>query len=666
MFEIDEMKLDFLNQFTKSYPEVDFLLCEISKIIYSTRARTVSLPKIIDSDEVFIAIQEDILIQTSDGLSFIDNQYFLYFLAKGLISLRFEELWPQTEVFWNEIESLHDEYVWFVELKGIEIMLLILFDRQYGINILGSIIPIIESGKSERNHWELLMLTAEVLPYLHLDSKLIIEFLERLPNSQIPFANVLVKGVELLSKKRPEVGHEIWGIWTSKPTFEGIWLLKAVAIGLAQKESIRSIYPTVLDLLSSDQEELLSVGISICGLFSYEDTTEDLLNNTIEILDSLLQNEFRIELRQVLAEAYGRLVTKSKIAQTAVRTLSTEPIPEIQAQIAYILFMHTDQYMQEDWFQEALLNLSSVKTVHKGIIENLDYVLNKLCPIHLDVVQSFLENWIQQHDKSVKEENIADLFNRLMLTLLNNHKMWFEKLLTSWFLREDIKFHLHIQEIVHYLAVHGNIIHLDQDLLSNLSFKDIKYIVLKILGFVRDNRNLCHLTFSVLLRIPEDFKVDMLVRSAFKDYIAYNYPGATREIITDKMENGTDKERKIARDILEDLDRYQQARSDLPMIKEFFPPEGRAGKFERMQSKQMSLQIEEGSNKKSILLQLAHRVVLKGGRSSFSRVQGKISDRTELSEFSVEMEFPKGEYLDPTGEAMKRSEWRICRREDIE
>lgn len=80
----------------------------------------------------------------------------------------------------------------------------------------------------------------------------------------------------------------------------------------------------------------------------------------------------------------------------------------------------------------------------------------------------------------------------------------------------------------------------------------------------------------------------------------------------------------------------------------------------------MSRQIEEGTNKNSILLQLVHRVVLKGGRSSFSRVQGKLTNKTGLSEFSVAIEFPKGEYLDPIGQVMTRADWRLCRREDIE
>ncbi|NOU67497.1 hypothetical protein GC096_25980 [Paenibacillus sp. LMG 31461] len=668
MFEIDQLKLDELEKFSMAHPKCELVLSEIAHRMYNTKAPKIPpLSAEIYSEEVTLAIQVKILVQTQECLSFKDSQHFAFFLAKALISSRFKSIWEQRDRFWVELVQLQLEYLEFDIMRHTEVMLVIIMSRQHGIELLESIVPILKTV-TQREQWILLQVVAFVLPYLNLENKIIVNFLEDLHGAEISNFNNnnLAKALELLSNIRPKVGEELLETWTTTPTLKSFWLIVSVAIGLAKNIGTRNVHTKAIDLIESQNESLINAGITICGLLYYDDTTDvDLLNKTFEKLDLLLQNEYRIPLRQVLAQAYGSLVTISEQAKFAVLTMSAEPVPEIQSQIASILLMHSNNYLDEEWFHESLFLQTKVSVEHKEIINSLDYTLYYLVSNHVELVEKFLERWVEEHDAPQEKQSIADLFDMLIQSFLNKQKPRFEKLLTSWFIRDDVRFHLHIQEMIQNLAINNITFCLDQDTVSQWSSIDTKYVIMKIMGFVSDNKNLCQLTFSILRREPEEQLVNMLVRNAFKEYVGYNYPGVTRELLSEKLGNGTCTEKKVAREILVDLDCYQQALRGLPKIKEFYPPEGRANKYEKMKSKQLNRQIEKNTEENSIFLQIVNRVVLKGGRSSFSRIQGKLTEKTELSRMSLEMEFPRGENIDPIGQAIKRFNWRQCRKEDI-
>lgn len=540
MLEIDETKLVTLEKYSAANPEGEVVLGEIAKRIYHAKSPSVSWSDELKSNEIIYAIQEGILVKTSDdAISFTDSQYFLYFWAKSLILSRLEVVWVYKEEFWDEIDSLQLEYVSFEQLQYIEVMLLILLQRHYGKDILESLVLILKTD-TERDHWLLLQTVSNVLPYLHLKPERIINFLEDLHDTQIPYIKVLAKGVEILATNYPDIGRELWETWSTFPDFKSVWLITAVAVGLARSEGIQSVFSKTLNLVDSHQESLVDAGVRILGLLPYSETNDDQINNTLVKFDKLLKDEPNIQVRQALAYAYGQLVPLSERAQLAIQILSTESLPEVQAQVALILFNYNKDQLDKTWFQETLLQLTKVKVEQKDIINNLDFILTRLASSNLDCVKKFLENWILEHEAPKREESLAKLFDMLLLSLVKENKPWFEKLLSSWFIADDKRFHLHIQEMLHHLTVHGVTLHLDPEIISEWTFKDTKYVLMKILGFVADNKNLCHLTFSVLQRTPEDETINMLVRAAFRDYIAYNYPGATREILTDKTENGTD------------------------------------------------------------------------------------------------------------------------------
>ncbi|ETT57075.1 hypothetical protein C173_32241 [Paenibacillus sp. FSL R7-277] len=665
MLEIDDLMLETIVKFTIDNEEAARILGEIAQYVSKSNSSIITLPQDLDCEETSVAIKENILIRTPDGISFVYPQYLLFFLARSLITIRFETLWEKEDEFWAQIEYLNWEFEPSEMLRYTEVMLLIILNRMYEKDILKSLISSVKVG-NQRVHWTLLKIVSSLLPYLQLDTKSIVVFFEEMHNANISSIDVLTEVVDVLVKKNSKVGQELWEMWTRNPKFKAVWLLKSVATALVHKEGIVNVYNRAVELMDSPEESLIKAGISICGLLPYEKTTENLLNYTLDKFDKLLQQEFRIQLRLALIQSYGRLISKSKRAQLAVRMLSKESFPEIQEQIANILYLQGGNYQDEIWFQETLIQLSKVSVEQKGTIDNLDYTLNRIVSTNFDCIKKFLESWILEHEAPSEKESITELFDMMFYTLLQKHKSWFEELLTSYFIQDDVRFHLHIQEMMKNLHHNGGIFHLNSEIISEWSYKEIKFVLMKIMGFVFDNKNLCHLAFSILRRTPEDEAVNKLVHIAFREYIAYNYPGVASEFLNDKVENGTALERRIANSILTDLNSYRRRLEELPRIKEFYPPEGRASKFEKMHSRLMSRQIAESANETSLFSNLIHRVLLKGGKASFSKIEGEYTDKMEFSEMSVSMEFPRGENLDPTGQAMKRFGWRTCQQEDLE
>jgi hypothetical protein len=65
----------------------------------------------------------------------------------------------------------------------------------------------------------------------------------------------------------------------------------------------------------------------------------------------------------------------------------------------------------------------------------------------------------------------------------------------------------------------------------------------------------------------------------------------------------------------------------------------------------------------SVLLRFVPKIVLKGGRRAFTKFNGAYREMS-LNEMGLEMEFPRGEYIDPTGQAYRRVRWRTMKRRE--
>ena len=84
----------------------------------------------------------------------------------------------------------------------------------------------------------------------------------------------------------------------------------------------------------------------------------------------------------------------------------------------------------------------------------------------------------------------------------------------------------------------------------------------------------------------------------------------------------------------------------------------------KRQSKKWNL--EESIHKGSTFMEYARNIDLRAGKGFFSRYEnGTYSELSLLNNFRMEMEFPAGEFIDPTGQALFRAFCQSYKRRSI-
>ncbi len=108
------------------------------------------------------------------------------------------------------------------------------------------------------------------------------------------------------------------------------------------------------------------------------------------------------------------------------------------------------------------------------------------------------------------------------------------------------------------------------------------------------------------------------------------------------------------------MENYYDELNSLPHIEELKSPDDHRQRYRKASQRAMNQAYEE-ANKNSILQLIATKIPLKGGRSSFSRRDGKIGEKMHLSSFSHSMAFPRAEVIDSVGCAIERFHFQLAK-----
>jgi hypothetical protein len=151
------------------------------------------------------------------------------------------------------------------------------------------------------------------------------------------------------------------------------------------------------------------------------------------------------------------------------------------------------------------------------------------------------------------------------------------------------------------------------------------------------------------------------------EHVLYNYPEGGRDALGDYVEGGEpDRLEEVAREALEQSERYYAELRDLTHLKEFRPPSRRKYILRRaLQDQQVS--IMEQAREQSDIMSLFARHPLKYGRAFFSnRGPEGFSEPSRLSSFSHSTEMPREANIDPVGMEYRRFRWRQAGLVDVE
>jgi len=459
-----------------------------------------------------------------------------------------------------------------------------------------------------------------------------------------------------LGKLQPQSAEKIAADILSSSDPKLLSFIPALYQGLSYSVGADDIFNRAASLAADSDPEYQKIGILSLALIHYESSPNKhvLLINTENILSKLdIQN---ISILPAIAQSYSNLIDKVPTARERLAEISKTDDPQTLYSISILL----NKIKIEDdwqWCEQILYELAKVKPEHKGILDRIVFWLDDRTVDHSDLILNFFERWMMyDHNLPQDIEKFKHLFSKIMAT--NKAFLW--TLVTKWLIDERLKFQMSLAEILREFYVSGvKEILLDRSIVSGLSFDEVKILVFRILGFVINKEHLQSMVYSVLEFTPQSKEVQQLIISAYVQYIVYNYPG-TIEFLKGKEANANPYEKKAIAGICKSWNRYIRQLRKLPRLNELKASDERQIAHMKMQSKIFSKgfhKSQEGS-----LLNLFRHIDLKGGEYMFHRTKDGYSQKSKLGVIEAGGELPRGEFIDPVGQARLRFFWKTMQR----
>ena len=658
-FQFDQAFHNLCRNLFELYPECEFILYNIAS---SLQKKYVHL---LSSEEIILlspAISLNLVVIDNGSAIFTNDNMMVYLLAREECKQRLLTKYNVPADFWDEFEKTCRESISEKKIRKLAPAILVALSKDFKKDVCKQILTL-----ESNDFWMVYHAVTDSLPYLQINITSVIDlmtFIEKLTQKDMT-RGLIYGAIQKLSMIQPQIGTALL-YKLKESTDQGIIsFMPAVLVGLSMGTGLKDVYEQANHLLE-ENGIFIQEGVFSLSLFDYNNEVNTCyLTKTLETYDSFLDSNTESQILGVVTKGYGNLLKYDERVRSKLSWLSHIGDPNIQFELSNILF-HNEFSKNEKWYKDILITLSSADVQYKGITDNLSHCLHNYLLESPEFVFYFFTRWIQNRHYGKEEPSFVKLFNWVFSDLFNQNKWLIEKHITNWFNSNDSSLHRAAADVVQDFAINeGNFI-LNKEQLDKLSEDDIDFIIVKIMGYVHWNTMLCSLVFSVLQRTPESEKVNRFVTRAFNQYISYNYPGVTRDFLQEKLESDSQLEIRIATEIIEAMDRYSDQLNKLPRLKEFHPPERRALTYLNMKTRSQNEQMHKKTEEGSIFLKLATRVVLKGGKTSFSKYDGSFTDRSPLHEMSYAYELPRGEIYDPVGQQYMRFKWRKLSRNEVD
>lgn len=306
---------------------------------------------------------------------------------------------------------------------------------------------------------------------------------------------------------------------------------------------------------------------------------------------------------------------------------------------------------------------------HKGTLDGLDHVLQKrLGDQHEGQKQvlGFLCSWAQRHgDTAPANGSFVAAFDGCIFEIAGQ-PLLLARVVTEWLLNGDRRLAGSAAAMLSELELRGfEEVHFDAGMASCLEPSDLKFLIIRMLGFVHSAKHLISMSTSFLkMDQPAIERALPLLRWLIVDEVGYDYPGSTSRALAKAAES---EERSPVRVMVKkwqsEIDSAQALLERLPRLNEFRSPSTLRRQFALARDKQMRKSTEQASEQ-AIWRQIATQVPIKAGRGFFNHSHGQYSGATNLQTFSYSVELPRREVLDPVGNAHRGFQLRNAKKGD--
>ena len=645
------------------------LLLKMAKM--SCRTHHVGKPFSVQTSEDVIeaAVNAGLVRIKSGKATFKNKRIRQYAVCEYLAKRVLLRAWNDDDKLWAAVRAIYLRGC-SITCDGLEASAIEVVHNKYGKDVVKRIGELCAKGK---DFWNLLHAFVEALPRLRVEVVSLVDTLrtiEKLIRNDLAGIEVY-DALENLSGAQAETGKMIYQQLVAEKKGPITGFIPCVLRGLS-KGDFAEAYTLCEDLLANDSQDLVGAAIISLGNMDYSGEQNDYLERTLGYYRRLRRRR-KIQIAASLVKGYGRLLQCAEECKEALVKLSERRAPGVQYELAVVLSLKAKKQSGERWFQTVLMRLTEVSSDCVGIVQKIDGVLSRVAGEGKgDLVIAFWETWVINRDYGNDEQGRLAIFEMVLSRMVQ--KCWgsIRACWTRWLNSDDYRLHMAAADLI-IEASHRRKkapemkFELDGEILKKISPRDVVYIIHKILGYCSvDAGTLCSMVFSALA-----FEKDVggvitgCVVAAFRDYIGYNYAGTTVKFLNERKKSSCTKETQTADRILNEVEAYYGPLRSLERLQEFEPPPQRVQQLTGAKTRHQGREMAKTVREKSVFLRFCKEVRLKAGSSFFVEKDGKFTRKTNLGLFSQSMEFPRGELVDPVGQALSRIRWQNITREEL-
>ncbi|RBW59541.1 hypothetical protein DS884_07345 [Tenacibaculum sp. E3R01] len=461
------------------------------------------------------------------------------------------------------------------------------------------------------------------------------------------------ESIELASSKDQQYAEKLYEELLTHKTDDFQNALGNIISGLFKIDPNSAKEKTKKLITDTDTAKIVQ-GISSIARFDFDKhPSKEFLNYLDNRFSELIKNDESVDiLAAILFVCRCKRNYLPKCDQHITALLNHEH-SQIKIHLIDILNFALDINTEKEFYKTILTSLVSFDISFIGYYRSFDYMLSRLVKNHLELVMEFLNEWITFSNENSKNIKLfQSVFNEIHDTSIPD----FQEIITRWLNDDNVSFQIATFSLMREMSYRNiSSIELSTSLLKDYSFYDIEYITFKIIGFVYDRKLSRSMLYSILHSKYEDTEIVPIMKWVFVDYLIFNYY-STIDFLKEKNKKAPSKLKKVISQIIKEGEKLYLVYSDLDVLKEFEPSRERLKYIDKIQNKKMQKAHQENEKNDTSFLSQITSLHFRAGKKAFGKFGGKYSQEMEPKLFSQSEEMPRGENIDPVGQAVLRLE----------
>lgn len=468
--------------------------------------------------------------------------------------------------------------------------------------------------------------------------------------------------VNKLSEFQPNKGIELYNKLIKTENKNLLSLIPSTLDGISKSNSGFNKFIEVEFLLENNFDELKKQGYAFLTTLKEEEFNQN--QNFICFIYDLIKTD--IKNRNTVFYSYiirvlGKFISILPEADKTLTSLSKVDSQEVLYEITRLLSYELNYSNNPEIYEILLFNLKTIDPKYHNIIDLLNHlVFQKLMIDNPELIDEFLREWLL-FDKKRAREIIK--FNYTFEELHTKNTKYFRKMVTSWLNTDDSVFHKAISKLIMEAPDYeSKNLELDENYLSQLNYKEIQFIVIKIVGYIYLKELIRSSIFSILKVKIDDVDCVNFIKAIFNEYIIFNYP-STIEYLEENKKKSSKKVQKVVNEIIKINKEYFERINQLGFINEFNPSEKRLKIYNGIHQKEFQIKLKKTTDNKHSFFNMCKNIQLRTGKGMFSKYEDKYTEKTEMSRIQSSAELPRGEFIDAIGQEKIRAIYRNYTRE---